>query len=121
MPTNTVASIEDSRASKLAKQLELDIQRRGLRRGDSYMTADGVSEWLGISRMAANRAMNVLAHRQILVRQRSRGTFIGPAVEEPSDMIASKSKCVHLITFVDDSPEVQLPLGGIMAGGGSSF
>ena len=121
MATDTVLPVEHSRVGQLAKQLEQDIHRRGLRQGDPYLTADNVSALLGISRMTANRAMNVLAQRQILVRHRSRGTFIGPALESPREMAVSTSKCVHYITFIDHSPALQLPLGEIVEGLQASF
>jgi len=121
----TVLPIEHSRIGQLAKQLEQDIHRRGLCEGDPYLTADNVSALLGISRMTANRAMNVLANRQILVRHRSRGTFVGPAVEELGDAVEGSSKmaskCVHYITFIDHSPALQLPLGEIVEGLQASF
>jgi hypothetical protein len=41
MATDTVLPAEHSRVGQLAKQLELDIRRRGLRQGESYLTADG--------------------------------------------------------------------------------
>jgi DNA-binding LacI/PurR family transcriptional regulator len=121
MATDTLLAVEHSRVGQLAKQLELDIHRRGLRQGDPYLTADGVGALLGVSRMTANRAMNVLAHRQLLVRHRSRGTFIGPALEGPREMAVSTSKCVHYVTFIDHSPALQLPLGEIVEGLQASF
>ena len=38
---------------------------------------------LGVSQVMANRAMNVLAGRRMLVRRRRRGTFVGPAFQSP--------------------------------------
>jgi DNA-binding LacI/PurR family transcriptional regulator len=127
MSIDTAPGAEHSRVGRLAKQLELDIRRRGLRQGDTYLTADGVSALLGISRMTANRAMNVLANRQLLVRHRSRGTFVGPAVEERGGDAAEgsnpmgASKCIHYITLIDHSPALQLPLGEIVEGLRTSF
>jgi DNA-binding LacI/PurR family transcriptional regulator len=97
----------------LADQLEDDIRRRALFAGDRYLTASEAASQLGVSRMTANRAMNLLAHRHILVRRRRRGTFIGDAVNTEFDRAAG---CVHYLSFVDEAPTLQLPVGSMVAG-----
>ena len=114
MSTETPQTPQFSRLFHLAGRLESDIRRKGLRPGDPYLTADAASSILGVSRITANRAMNVLAERQYLVRHGSRGTFIGPAADPPND--APVGKCMHLITFVDENPASQVPVGEILAG-----
>ena len=109
----TLNAADLSRVHHLAHRLEQDIQRRGFRVGDEYITAEAAGEMLGVSRMTANRAMNVLARRKVLVRYRSRGTFIGPAVDLKA---ASGMKTVHFITFVDDASDLHLPIGTMLAG-----
>src|ERR1700754_1794536 len=116
MSADAAVPAAHSRVAQLAKQLELDIRRRRLRQGDAYLTADGASALLGISRMMANRALNVLANRQLLVRHRSRGTFIGPAAEAPNEGPLVKTTCVHFITFIDASPALQIPVGEMVSG-----
>src|SRR5438094_5267354 len=64
----------------LAERLERDIVSRGLLPGDRYLTAAEAGRELGVSAATANRAMRLLAARDVLNRERSRGTFIGPAV-----------------------------------------
>jgi DNA-binding LacI/PurR family transcriptional regulator len=109
----TPNAAEISRVHHLAHRLEQDIQRRGFRVGDVYITAESASQMLGVSRMTANRAMNVLARKKVLVRYRSRGTFIGPgAATEP----ITGMRNIHFITFVDDASELQLPVGVMLAG-----
>ncbi len=107
-------NVEDmSRVQHLAHRLEQDIQRRGFRVGDKYITAEAAGQMLDVSRMTANRAMNVLARCKVLVRCRSRGTFIGPA----ADLLpAVDVKTVHFITFVDDASELYLQVGAMLAG-----
>src|SRR5690606_6010444 len=61
----------------LAQRLEEDIRRRRLNPRDRYFTAAEAGEKLGVRVASANRAMQVLAERKVLVRRRSRGTFIG--------------------------------------------
>ena len=65
----------------IAETLRKDIHRRALRTGDHYLTAAEASQMLGVSPAMANRAMNVLAGRRLLIRQRRRGTVIGPAFQ----------------------------------------
>ena len=84
-----------SRVDKLAELLREDINRRALQVGDHYMTAAQAGQMLSVSAVMANRAMNVLAERRLLVRQRRRGTFIGPAFEPDSPPTALR--VVHII------------------------
>jgi DNA-binding LacI/PurR family transcriptional regulator len=113
MPPTVTEEGPETRLSQLAGVLERDISRRGLRPGEPYLTAATASEMLGVSRMTANRALNLLARRRLLVRHRSRGTFVGPAMPTGS---THDTKCVHYITFVDDNPAHQLPIGRMLAG-----
>jgi DNA-binding LacI/PurR family transcriptional regulator len=102
-----------SRVHHLAHRLEQDIQRRGLRPGEEYLTAEAAAEILGVSRMTANRAMNVLARKKVLMRYRSRGSFVGSAITpQPASEVCS----IHLLTFVDDNPGLQIPAGKMLLG-----
>ena len=65
-------------SDRLAQRLEEDIRRRGLRTGDRYLTSAEAGRLYGISTAAASRAMRLLAENDVLVRQPSRGTFVGP-------------------------------------------
>jgi DNA-binding LacI/PurR family transcriptional regulator len=103
-----------SRVHHLAHRLEQDIQRRSLGVGDEYITAEAAGKMLGVSRMTANRAMNLLARRRVLVRYRSRGTFIGRSVTAPPPAPAMRT--IHFITFADDASELSLPVGTMLAG-----
>lgn len=62
---------------QVAERLEQDIRRRGLVAGDRYLTADEAGRLCGVSTATANRAMQLLARRQLLVRQRRSGSFVG--------------------------------------------
>ena len=83
-----------------------DILRRNLKPGDRYITAVEAAEQLGVSRMSADRAMNVLVRRQTLVRQRGRGTFVGPSVKASSPISAVH---VHLLMFMEGETSTTLP------------
>lgn len=67
-----------TRIDKLAETLREDMHRRSLREGDAYLTAAEAGRMLGVSQVMANRAMNVLAGRRLVIRHRRRGTFVGP-------------------------------------------
>lgn len=99
----------------LADRLEKDIHRRGLVVGDSYLTASKAADQLGVSRMTANRALNVLAKRKMLIRHRSRGTFVGPAAAQMQNSLAGY---VHHLSFDDAAPTAAStpPLGEIASG-----
>ena len=99
--------------NRLAERLENDIHRRGLTMGDLYLTASKAAEQLNVSRMTANRALNVLAKRNMLTRHRSRGTFVGPGAAQIQANVAGY---VHYLSFDDASPTSTLPLGEIVSG-----
>lgn len=71
-------NLNTSTIDRVAAQLEGDIRQRGLRPGDRYLTAAEASKVFDVSSMTMHRAMTALADRDLLVRQRSRGTFVGP-------------------------------------------
>jgi DNA-binding LacI/PurR family transcriptional regulator len=70
-----------TRLDSLVARLEQDIRQRGLWAGDPYLSAPEVAAMLGISATTAHRAMQALAARQMLIRRRNRGTFVGPFFE----------------------------------------
>ena len=65
---------------ELAERLERDIRSRGLAPGHKYLTGPESALLLGTSVATANRALQILAGRGIVVRRRSSGTFVGPAM-----------------------------------------
>jgi LacI family transcriptional regulator len=67
--------------NKLAERVERDITAKGLTYGDRYLTAAEAAREFGVSAATANRAMQLLAERDLLSRERRRGTFVGPAVK----------------------------------------
>ena len=81
-------------AEQLAKLLETDIVRRGLREGDRYLTNKQAAELFQVSEVTAHRAMRVLASRNKIVRRRRAGSFVGPEsnVTKPTGL-----RCVHVL------------------------
>jgi hypothetical protein len=64
-----------------AQQLETDIRQRCLAPGHKYLTAQESAELLGTSVATANRALRLLAERDVVVRRRNSGTFVGAALQ----------------------------------------
>lgn len=74
-PATTTPKIID-----LADRLVADIKSRKLKPGDRYMTTAAASKMLGVGNGIANRALQLLERRQVIVRQQRRGAFIaGPS------------------------------------------
>ncbi len=68
--------------SEAAKKIESDLQLRGLAKGDRYISAEEAGAAVGVSMATADRAMRTLTERGVLIRQRGRGTFVGPRAFE---------------------------------------
>lgn len=94
----STAHTHQTNCELLAEQLGRDILRRRLKPGDRYITAVEAAEQLGVSRMSADRAMSLLVKRKTLVRQRGRGTFVGPRVSVPTTTSVIH---VHLLMFIE--------------------
>jgi GntR family transcriptional regulator, arabinose operon transcriptional repressor len=60
----------------LADRLLADIHTRKLQPGDRYMTTAAASKMLGVGNGIANRALQLLERRHVIVRQQRRGAFI---------------------------------------------
>ncbi|MEA1952484.1 MAG: hypothetical protein U9N87_13980, partial [Planctomycetota bacterium] len=96
----------------MAGRLRLDMAERSLRSGDHYLTAASAGEMLGVSPAMANRAMNLLADEDLLVRHRSRGTFVGPGFD---DGAVEAKTAVHLIEVASGGYASDLQAGQMMA------
>ena len=95
-----------TRIDHVASQMRQDIRRRSLTSGDRYYTASEAGRAFGVSTMMANRAMNVLADQSLLIRHRSRGTFVGP--NWTRERTASRTLCVHYVHFSDFASATRL-------------
>lgn len=78
----------------VARRVEADIRSRGFVAGDRYLTGEELGRMFNVSSITANRAMQLLAERGLLVRQRKAGTFIGEGLELPSN---PPRKRVHIV------------------------
>lgn len=64
------------RVMQLADRLAADIAMRGLKSGDRYLTTAEASKLLGVGNAAANKALQLLERRRLVVRQQRLGAFI---------------------------------------------
>jgi DNA-binding LacI/PurR family transcriptional regulator len=70
---------------QLADRIEHDIRDRGLQPGDSYFNTAETAKMLKVGTASANRALQLLEQRQMLVRSQRRGTFVtAPAGVKPA-------------------------------------
>jgi len=75
-PTTVIAGKKPT-IVELADKIEEDIRSRGLRSGDAYIGQAETKRMLGVGTDAANRALQLLAQRGVLVRRQRKGTFVG--------------------------------------------
>lgn len=68
----------------LAQQLEQDIARRNLKPGDPYLTLAEAAKMLEVSTATANRALQLLAQRKVLIRVQRKGSVIGSLQRQSS-------------------------------------
>ncbi|MBN2292573.1 MAG: substrate-binding domain-containing protein [Pirellulales bacterium] len=92
-------TIQSAHLNVLTEKLVADIERRGLCPGERYLTTDEVSRMLGVRKAVANRAMQTLAEKEILIRRQRSGTFIGPRFVKP---VRSQVQVVHVLLPKDD-------------------
>jgi len=94
---------------RLADQLERELHRPGVRRGDRYPDTEAIARRLGVSTGRANAALRVLAQRGILDRRRRRGTFIARL---PGDGPRPVLRRIHVLV-----PPEYLQLEGLLGDG----
>ncbi len=83
---------------RLAKRLEEDIRQRGLVPGVRYYTAAEAGAVMGVSTATANRALQILAKRNVLVRRQNQGTFVASGVQPPRVAV----RTVHVLVEEDE-------------------
>lgn len=83
------------RIAELANRLVEDIHTRGLKPGDRYLTTLDASRMLGVGNNVANRALQLLEKRSVIVRQQRKGSFI--AHQAHVTRTATPLRRVHLL------------------------
>jgi len=77
---------------QLARQLAADISA-GTYRVDQALPSERVlCESLGVSRITARKAIEVLVEQGLVVRRHGSGNFIAPRIEQPTSKLASFSE-----------------------------
>lgn len=110
-PTTDISIVQT-----VAERIERDIRARGLAPGDRYLTGVEAGSMLGVSPATANRAMSLLMQRELLVRRRRSGTFIGPRLGGDR---ASAVRSVYVLApehQAEDMPQADLLMRGIRDG-----
>ena len=75
--------IQNANVYDTARRLEADIRQKRLTAGSRYLTAAEAGRMLGVSTATAHRAMALLARRELVVRRRNSGTFVGASFGTP--------------------------------------
>lgn len=101
-------SVENVTVKTLADLLIDDIRRRGLRPGARYLTAAQAGQQFGVNEISVHRAMQLLANRDYLVRQRGSGTFIGSAFKS-SEVQTNPLQVIHVVMSIDHQRTATVP------------
>lgn len=97
----TLVSSSGQKVEELAARVERDIETRGLKTGDRYLTTLEVADLLGVSTRLANDAMRLLATRKILLRKPKAGTMVGPAMRAREEQSTGPFDVIHLLIRQD--------------------
>ena len=97
----------------LADRIQSDIQNRKLKPGDPYFTTSETARSFQVSGTTANRALQLLTQRRVLVRKQRAGTFIA---EPESSASMSTLQRVHLVVHQKFLEREGLLADGILIG-----
>ncbi|WP_339731996.1 GntR family transcriptional regulator [uncultured Gimesia sp.] len=97
----------------LADRIQSDIQTRKLKPGDPYFTTSETARSFQVSGTTANRALQLLTQRRVLVRKQRAGTFIANAESKGSDQALQR---VHLVVHQKFLEREGLLADGILIG-----
>src|SRR4249919_1108185 len=90
----TTSSERTPKIVQLATALQRDIQDKRLAPGDPYLNTADAARLLGVSTVAANRALQLLVKRDVLCRRQRRGTFIADPKQGSDPTLIER---VHLL------------------------
>src|SRR3984957_16744093 len=97
----------------LADRILADIRRKRLRPGDPYLSTAEIARLLRVSGTAANRALQLLAQRQVLERRQRRGAFIARGPAGGKTVVVNR---VHLLVHRDYLRAEGLLADGVVLG-----
>jgi GntR family transcriptional regulator len=96
---------------QLARQLTAGI-RGGAYRVDQALPSERVlSESLGVSRITARKAIDVLVEQGLVLRKHGSGNFIAPQIEQPVSKLASFSEELRQRGYVPSSQWLERTTG----------
>ena len=107
---STDEALAISTVHRLAKRLERDMHVKNLSPGDPYLTATEAARMLGVSRSVADRAMLLLAKRNLLVRRRGQGTQVGSAMRLDPAMEVRRVKPLQSVLLLEPSDQLKITL-----------
>ncbi|MBD9630559.1 MULTISPECIES: GntR family transcriptional regulator [Pseudomonadaceae] len=98
---------------QLARSLETAIHAGHWRAEEALPSERHLSEYLGLSRVTARKALEVLLEQGLVHRIQGSGTFITPRLEQPLSRLSSFSEMLRLKGFTPSSTwlerEISLP------------
>jgi len=98
---------------QLARNLESAIHAGHWRAEEALPSERHLSEYLGLSRVTARKAVEVLLEQGLVHRIQGSGTFITPRLEQPLSRLSSFSEMLRLKGFTPSSTwlerEISLP------------
>lgn len=97
----------------LADRIQSDIQTRKLKPGDPYFTTSETARSFQVSGTTANRALQLLTQRRVLVRKQRAGTFIADPESHGSGQTLQR---VHLVVHQKFLEREGLLADGILIG-----
>ncbi|MBI9016914.1 MAG: GntR family transcriptional regulator [Phycisphaerae bacterium] len=100
----------------LAERLEHDIRERGLTSGQRYLIAKDASVLFDENIITVHRAMKMLADRKVLVRQRRKGTFVGPDFQNKSGSPSPTISCMHVVMAMAYYQTSGMPANALIEG-----
>lgn len=100
---------------QLARQLAADI-RAGSYRVDQALPSERVlCESLGVSRITARKAIDMLVEQGLVVRRHGSGNFIAPRIEQATSKLASFSEELRQRGYVPTSQWIAREIGAATA------
>lgn len=88
---------------QLARSLEAAIHAGHWRAEEALPSEHHLSEHLGLSRVTARKALEVLLEQGLVHRIQGSGTFITPRLEQPLSRLSSFSEMLRLKGFTPSS------------------
>jgi DNA-binding LacI/PurR family transcriptional regulator/DNA-binding transcriptional regulator YhcF (GntR family) len=109
----TTSSERTPKIVQLATALHADIQSKRLAPGDPYLNTADAARLLGVSTVAANRALQLLVKRDVLRRRQRQGTFIADPGQNPDSSLIER---VHLLVHKNFLKSEGLLADGVILG-----